>query len=256
MKRSPVLTRFAAAALSCILCLAALPAAAQPGRVVASTSWTAALARAAGAVEIVTIAPLELRHPPEYEIKPSDLLAVRGASLVVYGGYERFAKRLAEAAGGDRIRTLEVYTDNIPSVIKAESRKIAEALGTLSAWETWARSFDELTESLRRQVLAAYPARRAVVQRYQKTAAEWVGFEVVGTFGPGEPSPAAVLDLVKLAPNLVIDNYHNPTGKPVAEALKAPYVELINFPGRAGTLTLEDVYRYNAKVYLDAAAGR
>lgn len=229
---------------------------AQQGRVVASTSWTAALARAAGAAEIVTIAPLELRHPPEYEIKPSDLQALRGASLVVYGGYERFAKRLAEAAGGDGVRTLEVYTDNIPSVIKSESRKIAEALGTLSVWEAWARSFDELTESLRRQVLAAYPNRRAVVQRYQKTAAEWMGFEVAGTFGPGESSPAAVLDLVKLVPDLVIDNYHNPTGKPVAEARKVPYVELINFPGRAGTLTLEDVYRYNAKAYLDAAIRR
>ena len=235
-----------------VLLLAAAGLFAQPGRVIASTSWTAALARAAGASDVVTIAPLELRHPPEYEIKPSDLLAVKGAALVVYGGYERFAKRLAETAGGDGVRTLQVYTDNIPSVIKAESRKIAEALGTLTAWEAWARSFDELTESLRSQVLAAYPARRAVVQRYQKTAAEWMGFEVAGTFGPGEPSPAAVLDLVKLAPNLVIDNYHNPTGKPVAEALNVPYIELINFPGRAGTLSLEDVYRYNVKAYLDA----
>lgn len=243
-------------ALAALLVLAAEALSAQGGRVVASTSWTAALARAAGAAQIVTIAPLELRHPPEYEIKPSDLKAVRGAALVVYGGYERFAKRLAETAGGDGVRTLEVYTDNIPSVIKAESRKIAEALGTLAAWEAWARSFDELTETLRRKVLEAYPDRRAVVQLYQKTAAEWMGFEVAGTFGPGEPSPSVVLELVRLSPAVVIDNYHNPSGKPVAESLGAPYAELINFPGKDGTVTLEDVYRYNAEAFLSAAKRR
>ncbi len=242
-----------AAVLAALLILSASFAAAQPGRVVASTSWTAGLARAAGASEVVTLAPLELKHPPEYELKPSDLQAVRGAALVVFGGYEKFAKRLAEAAGGGGVRVLEVYTDNIPSVIKEEARKIAEALGTLPAYEAWAKDFDALTEALRSQVRAAFQDRRAVVQKYQKTAAEWYGFEVLGTFGPGEPSPAVVLDLVKLQPALVIDNYHNPTGKPVAAARKVPYAELINFPGKDGTRTLEDVYRYNARVLLDAA---
>lgn len=248
--------RFRIALAAALLTLAVFSAAADPGRVVASTSWTAALARAAGATEIVTIAPLELRHPAEYELKPSDLESVRGAALVVYGGYEKFAKRLAEAAGGEGTKVLEVYTDNIPSVIKAEARKIAEALGTVNSFEAWAKDFDALAETLRAQVQAAYPDKRAVVQKYQKTAAEWMGFEVVGTFGPGEPSPSVVLDLVKLKPAIVIDNYHNPSGKPVAEALKSPYAELINFPGKDGTVTLEDVYRYNASVYIAAAGKR
>jgi len=253
MKRS---SQFHLAIAAVFLVLSVFAAAAQPGRVIASTSWAAALARAAGATDIVTIAPLELKHPPEYEIKPSDLKAVQGAAIVVYAGYEKFAKRLAETAGGDGVRLVEVYTDNIPSVIKAEALKIAQAMGTVPACEAWAASFDELIESLRKQVQAAYPVKRAVVQKYQKTAAEWMGFEVVGTFGPGEPSPSVVMDLIKLKPAVVIDNYHNPSGKPVAEALKAPYAELINFPGKSGTLTLEDVYRYNAKAFLDAAEKR
>lgn len=252
MKHIPSLRTFVTAVL---LVLAAFVAVAEPGRVVASTSWTAALARAAGATDIVTLAPLELKHPAEYELKPSDLASVRGAALVVYGGYERFAKRLAEAAGVEGTKVLEVYTDNIPSVIKAEAEKIAQALGTVDVYEEWAKSFDALVDSLRAQVQAAYPDRRAVVQKYQKTAAEWMGFQVAGTFGPGEPSPSVILELVRLKPSVVIDNYHNPTGKPVAEALKAPYVELINFPGKDGTVTLEDVYRYNARAYL-AAAGK
>ena len=75
---------------SLALLVAALPAQnAAPFRVVASTSWTAAFARAAGATDIVTIAPMELRHPPEYEIKPSDLAAVAAARFLVHSGYER-----------------------------------------------------------------------------------------------------------------------------------------------------------------------
>jgi len=75
-----------------LLCVLALPLAAQERPVIASTSWVQAFAIAAGAKNVVTIAPFELQHPPEYEIKPSDLLAVQHASLIVYSGYEKFAK--------------------------------------------------------------------------------------------------------------------------------------------------------------------
>jgi zinc transport system substrate-binding protein/iron/zinc/copper transport system substrate-binding protein len=44
---------------------------------------------------------------------------------------------------------------------------------------------------------------------------------------------------------MVIDNYHNPSGKPISEAARVPYVELINFPGKDGTRTIEDVFNYN-----------
>ncbi|MEN6381870.1 MAG: hypothetical protein ABFC86_01185 [Rectinema sp.] len=78
-----------------LLCLIAFPLASQEQLVIASTSWVQAYATAAGAKNIKTIAPFELQHPPEYEIKPSDLVAVQNASLIVYSSYERFAKKLA-----------------------------------------------------------------------------------------------------------------------------------------------------------------
>ena len=37
-------------------------------KVVASTSWAAAFADIAGADEVESIAPVNLRHPPEYEL--------------------------------------------------------------------------------------------------------------------------------------------------------------------------------------------
>ena len=240
------------------LALAGLLAFAQPAegpKVVASTSWTAAFARAAGAGEIVTIAPLELRHPPEYELKPSDLAAVAGARFLVHSGYERFAKRLAETAGAEGLAVLAVYTDNLPSKFKAEARKLALAFGTLPAYEDWEKGFDAQAEAMRARVAAAYPVKRAVVHKYLATYAEWLGFEVVGTFGPGEGSPASLLELAKAEPVLVIDNSHNVSGKAVAEATGAPRVELINFPGRDGTRSIEDVFAYN-ELLLVAASRR
>ena len=47
---------------------------AAPKKVVASTSWSAAFADIAGADEVESIAPVNLRHPPEYEITVSDTI--------------------------------------------------------------------------------------------------------------------------------------------------------------------------------------
>lgn len=235
--------------------LAVLPAVAQK-RVVASTAWTAAIARAGGAEDIAVVAPVDLKHPPEYEVKPSDLASVAGADLVVAAGYEKFAKRLAEVAGSGKVPVLEVYTDNLPPVFKREALKVAEALGTRTRYDAWEKGFDERTAAMREKIMAAYPDRRAAVHRFLKTYAEWLGFEVVGTFGPGEPSPAVVLDLVRAKPAVVIDNWHNVAGLPVAESLGCSYVELINFPGKAGTATIDDVFSYNERRFLEAAPKR
>jgi ABC-type Fe3+-hydroxamate transport system substrate-binding protein len=251
----PRINRLLFAAVVAAVSVASVCAQATPPKVIASTSWTAAVARAAGAKDIVVIAPMELQHPPEYEIKPSDVGAVSGARLLVYAGYEKFAARLREAAGSSKVAELQINTDNLPPILKAEARKIAEKLGTVKEYESWAAGFDSFVSALRSRVRAAYPATRVATHRFLKTYAEWLGFEVVGVFGPGEPSPAVVLDLVRAKPDLVIDNWHNPSGKPIAESLKKPLVTLINFPGKDGTRTIEDVFRHNERAILGATAG-
>lgn len=227
---------------------------AQQKTVVASTAWTAAFAIAAGAEKVVILAPMELKHPPEYELKPSDLLAVRNAALVVYAGYEKFAKKLAETAGGSGLQTLRIHTTNAPDTIKTESRKIAEILGTLDKFEAWIPQFDKVVEETQRRFLAASSDRRAVVQKLQLPFIQWIGLDILGDFGPEEPSPAKVLELVRKRPTLVLDNYHNASGYPIAEAARAIYAQFINFPGKDGTRTFEDVYRYNAQQLEKAAA--
>ncbi len=223
-------------------------------RVIASTSWTAAIARAAGARDLVTIAPFELQHPPEYEIKPSDLKATAEADFLVYSGYERFASRLAETAGNGGLVIAKVYTDNIPETLKQEAKKLALLFGTERDYEVWAASFDSLTEGMRKRIAAAYPDKRVIAHKYLETFAEWLGFTVVGVFGPGESTPKQLLQLVRAKPSLIIDNYHNPAGAPAAEALDVPLVMLINFPGKDNTKTIEDVFRRNERVFMDAAS--
>jgi hypothetical protein len=223
--------------------------------VVASTTWVAAIARAAGAEHIRVLAPAELRHPPEYELKPSDLAAASRADLVLYAEWETFARRLKETAGSAGTAALEVKTVNRPGDIKAEARRIAEILGTLDRYTSWAAAFDPFAEEIRRKVSARWSGRRVVVELMHRPFAEWLGLDIAGEFGPAEPSPAAVAELARLRPELVIDNYHVPTGRPVAEAAGAACAELINFPGRDGTVTIEDVFGYNARALLRAGAG-
>jgi zinc transport system substrate-binding protein len=215
--------------------------------VLASTSWTAAIARAAGASDAASVAPADIRHPPEYELKPSDLLKARDADVIVYAGYEKFAQRLSETAAANGRRSLRLVTDNRPDSLIAESAKLAELLGTKPAQAAWAEGFRAYAEAVRERVRAAWPKRRAAVQTSLKAWMEWMGFEVVGVFGPGEPSPAQMLELLKAKPDIVIDNYHNPSGAVLAESLKAPYAVLINFPGKDGSSSLEDVYAYAEK---------
>ncbi|MDR2343772.1 MAG: ABC transporter substrate-binding protein [Spirochaetaceae bacterium] len=218
---------------------------------VVSTSWVAAIAYCAGAENVHILAPVDLRHPPEYELKPSDLTAAGRASLIIYAGWEMFAKKLAETAGSAGVTTLRIKVSNDPNDIKAEAKKIAEILGTTEKYETWVRGFDTFTAGIRDDIRRAYHGKRAVVNSMQTPFISWLGIDIAGEYGPAEPSPALVLELVNLKPDIVIDNYHNPSGRPVAEAAKAPYAELINFPGRDGTRTVEDVFRYNAGILLN-----
>ena len=73
--------------LIALLILLFLPcqAAASPV-VVAATGWAAAFARAAGAEDVLVIAPENLQHPPDYDPKPSDLMRLRDADFIVLEG--------------------------------------------------------------------------------------------------------------------------------------------------------------------------
>ena len=119
-------------AASIALALCSLPAAAQPKdlRVVATNTWTAALVTAAGAAQVVTLAPGDLRHPAEYELRPSDVMLLKGADLIVYTGFEAMAKKLASAASDGGIKMLQVDADYSLVTMRKSIVAIAAVLGT------------------------------------------------------------------------------------------------------------------------------
>jgi hypothetical protein len=220
--------------------------------VICSTSWVAAIAQAAGVENPRVLAPANLRHPPEYELKPSDLKAVSRAKVVLYAGWEMFAQKLTETAGGASIELVQVATPGSPDALIAEAEKLSRRFGTEARFLEWKQRYQTLCGGLREQVRAKWAGKGVVVQRMQKDLIVWLGLTISGEYGPAEPSPAVILELVNKKPALVVDNYHGPSGMPIAEAARAPYAELINFPGKGGTKTLDDVFRYNMDALLKA----
>lgn len=218
-------------------------------KVVASTGWTAAIAEAAGAEVIAVLAPLEMRHPPERDFRPSDIAYAVEADYIVWAGYERFVRQLIQAAEIPEDRLVAVYTVNEPGRLVEETRAAAERWGTRDRQRQWEEEFLAAVGRLKERAAQQGVNRvKVVASDHVKVFMEWLGYDVVATFGFEELTPARLHELQSLNPDLVADVWHNPGGEAVAEATGARYVSLINFPGRDGTRTLLDVFEYNARL--------
>jgi zinc transport system substrate-binding protein len=215
--------------------------------VVASTSWVGLIVRAAGIEDFPILAPIDLRHPPEYDYRPSDIARVTKADYLVSAGYEPFIKKLVEAAELPEERLVHVVTTNTPDNLKAQTRKLAALFGTEERQAQWEAELDKLTGQLHQAAIEKDAANTPVlVHFHQEAFVRWLGFDVIGVFGPEDISPAKMAELAKLGPAMVIDNYHNPVGVGIAEIASVPHVELANFPG-AGLDTMEALITDNAK---------
>jgi zinc transport system substrate-binding protein/iron/zinc/copper transport system substrate-binding protein len=216
-------------------------------RVVASTSWTALMAKAAGAGEVVVLAPADLKHPPEYDFRPSDVEKLKDANLIVHAGYEPFIKKMLQATQTPEDRVMQVLTLNTPDNLKEQTRLMAEKMGTSQAQKAWEDEFDRAVEAIRKEAAGKNVAgQRVLVQKHQADFAKWIGYQVLAEFGPEELSPARMGELAALKPDLIIDNFHNPQGQGIAEIAKCTRVELRNFPG-PDEKSLQDLLRYNAR---------
>jgi zinc transport system substrate-binding protein len=227
-----------------VLFSAALPLAAQQSvRIVATNSWTAAFAAAAGAADIVTLAPSDLRHPAEYELKPSDVAALQGAGLIVYTGFEVMAKKVAEAAGSQKIRMLQIDADYSLATIRTSILAIADVTGTQPKARASIASLESFMASWKVELKAAGLAGApVVVHLFQQPLISELGFDVKGVFGPGPLEAAQISKLTPTNAGFIVDNWHNEAAAPLRETMKsARYVSLINFPGPDGTKSLFDV---------------
>ncbi len=215
--------------------------------VVASTSWVAAMARAAGAERITVLAPMELKHPPEYDFKPNDIIAATQAQWVLWAGYEGFMKNLVTAAGIADDKVILVTTNNTPVVVKENVRILSERLGTIARFPAWEKELDVLVEQIREgATVQGIAGKRAAVQFHHQALARWLGYDVVAVFGPGELTLTQLRSIEALNPDIIIDNWHMAQGEPLKKNGRA-YVQFLNFPGAYGTISILDVLRHNAE---------
>lgn len=230
-----------------LLTMVALTAASLFGQsVVASTSWTGAFAQLAGADDVRVLAPYDMTHPPEYELRPSDLRAVAQADFVVYAGYETMVERLLATAGDSETGAIQIVTVHSEPVLRASVNAIATALGTEAIAE---QRLDELLSVLEqwRSEVRAYglDQDRVIVHFHQRALAQDLGMNVVGVFGPAPMEARQIDELSKLDPVLIVDNGHNPISTPLLETTDAEVTTWYNFPGVQGTRTLFDIFELN-----------
>jgi hypothetical protein len=213
--------------------------------VVATTSLTAAIARAAGAKEIKILTPPGQKHPPEYDLKPSDLLKIEGAAVVIYGGYEKMVSRLLETTKNKGIQAIQVSTDTSPENLVAQARKISKVLKSEKEEDMWEQKFLQELAGMEKK-LSPYAGKRAVVHPFAQPFAKWARLSIVQIIRPGELTPRVIAEAMEKAPDVVVDVLHFPAAQVIAENAKCKYVLVINFPGINETSSLEDIFKYNS----------
>lgn len=212
--------------------------------IVASTSWVGAIAKAAGATEVLVLAPTELRHPPEYDFTPQDIMRATKADLVLWAGYEGFIRQLVEAANIDEHRVTLVQTNNAPDQLAASVESLATLLNTKESYTLWKIRLDNLVGQMMQS--EDIKAVRTAVAFHHQALARYLGYDVVAVFGPQELTLEDVRTIEDLDVDLIIDNWHNPLGEPFQNKDRQ-YVQLINFPGPFDTDSILDVLAYNAE---------
>ena len=211
---------------------------------VASTSWTAAFADLAGVDDIAVIAPSELRHPPEYELTPSDIIEIQNATFFIYAGYERMMTTIQEGIpSADRV-DIAITTENDRQTVIEMAERIASYTGTAPRYEGYVETVNEgrrMVEELSLDEL------EVCCHTMQVPLAEDLGLNIVATFGGNELSAGQIQEAAESDYDLIIDNFHNPIASPLAEVSDAELVIWRNFPETSGRNALENMVRENIR---------
>lgn len=216
--------------------------------VVASTSLTALLAEAAGATNVTYIAPVELRHPPEHDYRPSDISKATD-SYLVYLGYEPFMSKLIEAGEIPQERVATIEVDNTPKSYHKATQKLADIWGTQHEQAKFLHELEAAAAEIEQAAEAKQVSgQRVIAQVYMIPILEWLGYDIVGEFGPDELTPSRLAELAHLKPDLIVDNLHMPQGAGFAEVSKdTQRVELRSYPEQEMDSVI-DILRYNARM--------
>jgi len=215
--------------------------------VIATTSWTAAYALAAGAADVSVLAPYEMVHPSEYELRPGDIDRLSKTKLIVYAGYEVMVNQIKTGLNLPEEKLVKISTSYNFAEIEASVMIIAKKLGTEQIAKTNLAEIKQLLSDGRIAVHKSGLDRQPVlVHFFQESFARELGIKPSMIFGPSPPEPRQILEMARTNANLILDNEHNPIGGSTKDILKnGRYLLLLNFPGLHQTRSIADVIRYN-----------
>jgi len=198
---------------------------------VASTSWSASFAYVGGLDNVISIAPADLTHPPEYEILPSDIQKIQKSKAFVYAGYEAMMKTLTNNLIDDDIK-IQITTVNTLDNIKAQATKISQKYNTENISEIRVQEIEKLFNEARKEIKEkGIDKIPSYVHFHQVEFAKSLGLNVVGSFGPNAVSAKNIEEISQIKNVLIIDNIHNQLAKPFREV--NPNAKIIvwrNFP--------------------------
>jgi len=216
----------------------------------ATTKWVSAIAEIAGIEDIKTFAPSNMLHPPEYELKPDDILALSKAEVVFFAGYEKkMVEKIKASMDKDGFKMIQVTTENSIENIKKEAGRIAKIFNTEDKYKRNFAEIEKIYKEIKNLIKKNnIEKKKAYVHVFQMPLAKSLDLNIIGTFGPANVGADKIKEASDMGVELVIDNYHNEVGKPFTEINNnIIIISLINFPGLFGTENLKDVLLYNKK---------
>lgn len=216
-------------------------------KVIASTSWTAAFADLAGLDSVSVITPLNLQHPPEYEITVSDMKKIMECDIFICASFDRMMQCIGEAF--KNIEVIVIDCDNSIETVLKSSQKIAEICGTqkkrnerVKKYTSFIKNASNLLEQKNLQNAKIF------INKNQRFLAKELGFDTTNLFGPDSVTASQIQTAKNENFIFIIDNIHNPVGQPLAEVSpNAKYILWRNFPQKVEKDALLHVVQENFK---------
>ncbi|UCB43846.1 MAG: metal ABC transporter substrate-binding protein [Dehalococcoidales bacterium] len=224
----------------------------------------------------VTSLILGSQHPGDFDASPQDIQNLADADLFLYHGWpgETFVPDLIEATDNPDLTVVKIEVAGnwmTPPVQIAATELVAAFLSDIdisnattyeqSAEDYKAAVLEKGNEILARLSDTNVPGAITLCTYWQVGFAEWVGLQVVASYGPAELTPQDTQELIDTgrAENveLVIDNLQSgrDAGEAIADELDCARVIFSNFPGGYNdTETWEEAIDYNIDLLLEEMA--
>lgn len=222
-------------------------------KVVATTTLISSVLQeiGGGKVEVATIIPAGI-CPGHFDIKPESIKLFEEADILLMHGFENnlFVGKMLKLIKNPKLLVIsldtksncmipDIYLEIIDKIVKVlgEAKPEDAALFTLRATE-YEEDILQLKLNIQEEARnLRINAVKVVCSKMQAEFLNWLGFDIVATYGRQEDiSPKELMEIIEKAKvenvKLIIDNLQSgaKTGMPIAEELKIPHLVLTNFP--------------------------